>query len=425
MKATSLAFVLAAFLVYVASQTALAQSDDGWSGGQYSPTTTTDNRQFDQRGPAIGVEPIRTAETNPWTIDGAQQAATDAGNSLRSSVNSGVQQMNQQGQQIADGVQNAGRDFGQQLQGMTGFNGQPSPPAATAAGSGSSTARFSAPPPLASPQATTTAPPLSANNSGAITPQAWSSIRPELAPPRLATPRLASNPAAPRSSTGPAFPAPPLATDTSRSLLAPPAATSTQPQEQDWSSIWGTPSSSGTTTSNDDGGLIPVPPRSRAATSTQPSTTTASNASSLPAPPLDDRYRQQAPTAQQPGQGVDQWANFGQRPATTTPATTTFDPRPVPLSQPQASAAVPQNPPMQHLEQASIGMQPAAGQPLTQITPVDEVRWKPLLGVSLALAGSIGANFFLGMSYADARRRYRSLVAKTTHAFQKEAGIAA
>jgi hypothetical protein len=80
---------------------------------------------------------------------------------------------------------------------------------------------------------------------------------------------------------------------------------------------------------------------------------------------------------------------------------------------------------MQHLEQASIGTQAAAGQQTTQITPVDEVRWKPLLGVSLALAGSIGANFFLGMSYADARRRYSSLVAKTTHAFQKEAGIAA
>jgi hypothetical protein len=70
-------------------------------------------------------------------------------------------------------------------------------------------------------------------------------------------------------------------------------------------------------------------------------------------------------------------------------------------------------------------MQPSAGQPGTHAAPTEEVPWKPLLGVSLALAGSVGANFFLGMSYADARRRYRSLVAKTTHAFQKEAGIAA
>jgi hypothetical protein len=53
------------------------------------------------------------------------------------------------------------------------------------------------------------------------------------------------------------------------------------------------------------------------------------------------------------------------------------------------------------------------------------VPWKPLLAVSLALAASLGANFFLGVSYADARHRYLSLVTKTTHAFQKEAGIAA
>jgi hypothetical protein len=55
----------------------------------------------------------------------------------------------------------------------------------------------------------------------------------------------------------------------------------------------------------------------------------------------------------------------------------------------------------------------------------EELPWKPLLAVSLALAASLGANFFLGVSYADARHRYVSLVTKTTHAFQKEAGIAA
>jgi hypothetical protein len=54
-----------------------------------------------------------------------------------------------------------------------------------------------------------------------------------------------------------------------------------------------------------------------------------------------------------------------------------------------------------------------------------EVPWKPLLAVSLALAGSLGANLFLGWSYADARHRYLTLVAKTTHSFQKAAGIAA
>jgi hypothetical protein len=55
----------------------------------------------------------------------------------------------------------------------------------------------------------------------------------------------------------------------------------------------------------------------------------------------------------------------------------------------------------------------------------DQVPWKPLLAVSLALAGSIGANFYLGMSYAETRHRYRALAAKTTHAFEKKAGLAA
>lgn len=417
MKATSLAFMLAALLVNVASQPTLAQSNDGWSGGS-SPTTTGDNRQFDQRGPTIGVQPIRTAENDPWTIDGAQQAATDAGNSLRSSVNSGAQQLNQQGQQVIDSVQNAGRDFGQQLQNMSGFNGQPSQPAA--AGSGSSAARWSAPPPLTSSQATTTAPPLSATSSAAITPQPWSSIRPELAPPRLATPRLASNPTSARSSSGPSFPAPPLASDTTHSVLSPPTTSNTPTQDQDWSSIWGTPSSSNSQATSDDGsGLEPVPPRPRVS-SNAGTPITATNTNSLPAPPLDDRYHMQAPETQSPTrQGVDQWANFGQR------QTPTFDPRPAPAVQQQPPAAVAQNQSLPPIGQASIGMQPAAGQQTAGYTPTENVPWKPFLGVSLALAGSIGANFFLGMSYADSRRRYRSLVAKTTYAFQKEAGIAA
>ncbi len=42
--------------------TARFQNDDGWSGDRYAPTTTGGNRQFDQRGATIGVEPIRTAQ---------------------------------------------------------------------------------------------------------------------------------------------------------------------------------------------------------------------------------------------------------------------------------------------------------------------------------------------------------------------------
>ncbi len=386
--------------------TARFQGDDGWG----SPTAGSSN-QFDQRGPTIGAEPIRTAQSNPWTLDGTQQSAADAGNSLRNSVNSGIQQMNQQGQQLLDGAQKAGSDFGQQLQSMSGFSSSsPTTPAATSAG------RSSPPPPLSS----------AASNS-AITPDSWTSIRPELAPPRLATPpmpngmRVASNPSTTRASAGPSFPpppsnnAPPL-----HSVLATPSTTSSA-AEQDWSSVWGTgPAASA---SGDDGsvGLVPVPPRPRT------TTPAAITANSSPAPPVDDRYHPPAPPNQTASQAADDWANFGRSPTSTFENSQQHSPPPASQPPMHAAAEREQPDPRISITQATIGTQPPDTQSTRQTTGAgaEEVPWKPLLAVSLALAGSVGANFFLGMSYADARRRYRSLVAKTTYAFQKEAGIAA
>jgi hypothetical protein len=45
----------------------------------------------------------------------------------------------------------------------------------------------------------------------------------------------------------------------------------------------------------------------------------------------------------------------------------------------------------------------------------------PLLVVSLSLAGSIGANLFLGWSYMDARQKYRNLIQKTANKFRRTA----
>ncbi len=149
-------------------RTARFQSDDGWSGDRYTPTTTGANRQFDQRGATIGVEPIRTAQADPWTLDGAQQSATNAGNSLRDSVSSGIQQANQQlsqgGQQVLESAENASREFGQQLQSMTGLGGQSTPPAATSA-SGNPRSTWPAPPPLStSTQTPQLSPPTTQRN---------------------------------------------------------------------------------------------------------------------------------------------------------------------------------------------------------------------------------------------------------------------
>jgi hypothetical protein len=57
------------------------------------------------------------------------------------------------------------------------------------------------------------------------------------------------------------------------------------------------------------------------------------------------------------------------------------------------------------------------GQPLNP----DQLPWIPLLVASVSLAGSLGANFYLGWSYADARHRYHLLVRKTTESFHKAA----
>jgi hypothetical protein len=45
--------------------------------------------------------------------------------------------------------------------------------------------------------------------------------------------------------------------------------------------------------------------------------------------------------------------------------------------------------------------------------------------VSLSLAGSLGANLYLGWSYLDARLKYSTLVRKTADKFRRAATAAA
>lgn len=113
------------------------------------------------------------------------------------------------------------------------------------------------------------------------------------------------------------------------------------------------------------------------------------------------RYDQPAATSPP---ATDWPAEVGTRPPAQTPAGQTAT-----LS-PQSPAANPQSP-------------APSGQP--QSPAGEEPPWMPLLMVSLVLAGSIGANLFLGWSYMDARQRYRTLVRKTTDAFHRATGAAA
>lgn len=427
--------------------TARFQSDDVWSGDRYAPSTTSGRRQFDQRGATIGVEPIRTAQASPWTLDGAQQAATNAGNSLRDSVSSGIQQANQQlsqgGQQVLDSAQSGSRDFGQQLQSMTGFGGQSSPPPATISAPGSSRSTWPAPPPLAT---SSQSPQLSPPVNQTTTPATWSSIQPQLAPPRLRMPamtnttRIAGNPSVGSTISGPSFPPPPTTTSAPplHSVLSDPGSARQPSAEQDWASVWGTNGTSRPPPSDADAGvgLEPVPPRVRtsappiANNNSEATRWDRSNPPSTSAPtPIDERYNPPPVAAPATNPAADAWANFAASPSNAV--SNTPPDRYSPQFQPQAPAVagpVSQPVPQPALNnQATIGVAPPSNQQPQQArgATADELPWKPLLAVSLALAASLGANFFLGVSYADARHRYLSLVARTTHAFQKEAGIAA
>jgi hypothetical protein len=92
------------------------------------------------------------------------------------------------------------------------------------------------------------------------------------------------------------------------------------------------------------------------------------------------------------------------------------------------AAASPANPAMQ-----PPPAPPATGQTATTLTTAapttpaaagTEPPWMPLLVVSLSLAGSIGANLFLGWSYMDARQKYRHLVQKTANKFRRAVSAA-
>jgi hypothetical protein len=428
------------------SHTANFQSDDGWSGDRYPPATGS-TRQYDQRGASIGVEPIRTAQNDPWTIDNAKQTATEAGNSLRDSFNSGIQQTNQQisdgTQKMLNSAQQSGSEFGQQLQDMTGFGSTSSAPPAAAATSRSSQSSWPAPPPLASPQSS--APAMS--GATAATAPGWSSIKAELAPPRLPTPsipnvtRMASNAPSSRSA-GPSFPPPPATNSQPlHSVLADPSASSSNSANQDWASVWGTSSMPSSSAHGSDVGvgMVPVTPRvsnafpapptqtatvdpdaARWAWPSPTSTGTAITANSNPAGAVaDDRYKTSSIGS---ANGADAWADF---PSQQNNSANSGPTDRVAAQSPShvIPASSPQNQPIAG-NQPVIGVQPSAN-PQQQGPRPEEVPWKPLLAVSLALAGSLGANLFLGWSYADARHRYLALVAKTTHTFQKAAGLAA
>jgi hypothetical protein len=112
-----------------------------------------------------------------------------------------------------------------------------------------------------------------------------------------------------------------------------------------------------------------------------------------------------------------------QAPTITTDAASQNPTSQPPLLAPPANAA-------QSTTTSPIVLEPSLGPPAvgglaSSVAATNEPPWLPLLVVSLSLAGSLGANLFLGWSYLDARLKYSTLVRKTADKFRRPATAAA
>jgi hypothetical protein len=132
-----------------------------------------------------------------------------------------------------------------------------------------------------------------------------------------------------------------------------------------------------------------------------------------------DLWGDNDPWADSP-QGPAPATSTPQAPAITSPPAVTNSAGPPLLAAPannfgNAAAA----PPV--IGQPALGAPTLRGEASTSVPVGDEPPWMPLLVVSLSLAGSLGANLFLGWSYLDARQRYSTLVRKTADKFRRAA----
>jgi hypothetical protein len=457
----------------------------GWSPDRYdtppaaavpppAAAPTYDRYQAAPTGTTNGVNPP------PSVTDRARNAATETATTLREGFEAGVQAANQQfsqgsqqlyentrtaGQEFADGFQNwagsttqefapigtAPRPIAGQASNTRGQVSNPFAPVAPAQPAAAKSRNGVAPPPWAGATPTTepdwggeSLAPINIDRTAALgagpvrTGNGWTNVSSHLAPPTLRVPRLVNtveSVAAPQQGTaaGPSFPIgfanqPPAerraAAQTQQQ--SPPAANA----DDGWALGWGNSAQPVTIGRYD----------------TQPAASNAQQPQGrLQADPV--AARPQSPqNTQQVAQGQAQNPQFDPWGAN--------DPWDDPIKgaqgtqgtqQPASAGAAAQSPAETGSAQVAAGTvgQPPVGpqnvptNALTQPAPPivgsasantpktgDEPPWVPLLVVSLSLAGSIGANLFLGWSYMDARQKYRSLVQKTANTFRRATAAA-
>jgi hypothetical protein len=328
----------------------------------------------------------------------------------------------------------------------------PSAPGTSAAPAASAKTRGGvAPPPwAAAPSAneldslsdteTPVAPPRTAALSKAPvqTESGWTTVHSSLAPPPLVAPRLVNSEetASPRATAsanaaplqplaangGPNFPVT-ISANRDHSVLAqprqeplPPAVAATA--NESWGLGWDAKAASQTTQPATIGSRYGAAGISAGTEVARDGLTGAQSAAT--APTTAPATGQTAVTQPATTVGIGAWDN-----GIWPPESPTSQPGAVveggPASTPAGSTttvAMPANP-------ASAGLPPTAAQQVAEMPPTlhapaaEQLPWAPLLVVSLSLAGSIGANLFLGWSYIDARQKYRTLVQKTANKFRR------
>lgn len=299
------------------------------------------------------------------------------------------------------------------------------------------------------------------------TDSGWTRVSSDLAPPSLLVPRL-RNTAAPVASPqqanagGPSFPSPFTGQPPAeRSVVTQSPQQTPQANADDgWALGWGTNAAQPATIGRYD-------PPAATATNNAQQTQERLQAEPVAARPQNLQNTQQTAQSQAQGQQFDPWGDNNpwanpvkgtqgpQQPASTGTAAQP----PVTIESPQTAAAQTTQGGWGGVVDAPGAQQPSASLPpvpgtaaspgaptgtanaptnavappattVAANSPVgvpktgDEPPWVPLLVVSLSLAGSIGANLFLGWSYMDARQKYRSLVQKTANTFRRATAAA-
>jgi hypothetical protein len=444
-----------------------AAGQTGWTPDRYAtqpstaaptaPAATYDRYTIPQSGPRASVAPP------PGVVDRTRNAFTETATTLSEGLEAGIgaanEQLSRTGGEIQGWADDAGRQLrtaGDHLRGTVGqtLGVPPSGSASNPFGSSSSsssppstttkTRGNVAPPPWSGPAATTepdwttdfTQPGTTASRSGtagvATAPAArgWTSIGTNVAAPPLLVPQLTTTPTSETrvrtasNERGPNIPPDGSSREPLYSPLVEPAREPATAADS-WSTGWGTAAQPATIGRDN---IISTNAGTREV---------AGSGQRQPAnarPPAGTQQTPRQAASQPPQQSNRNWDDLWDDtswPDSTQVAAAKADNQVAgQTGAGQVSNSAGARPATPGGVSSSIGAAPGVVMPAAGTQPDrgrggkssdPEEPWMPLVIVSLSLAGSLGANLFLGFSYLDARQKYTSLARKTANKFRRAA----